>query len=94
MANVNKASFKSISNQKVTVKELIDAELKGIVGGVVSSYTSEVTTTSTDGTTASIVDSAQEIVDVKNKIKARTTKTTTTLNGVTQTIESRNISPI
>lgn len=38
MANVNQASLKSIRNQKVTIEELIDVELKGIVGGVVSTY--------------------------------------------------------
>lgn len=94
MPNVNQVSFKSIRNQKVTVEELIDGELKGIIGGVVSSYTSEVTTTSTDGTNSSIVDSAQEIVDVKNKIRTRKIQKMINLNGVTQTIESQETSPI
>ncbi|BAY26919.1 hypothetical protein NIES2100_67350 [Calothrix sp. NIES-2100] len=94
MAKVNQVSFKSIRNQKVTVEELIDGELKGIVGGVVSSYTSEVNTTSTDGTNSSIVDSTQEIVDLKNKTRTRKIQKTTILNGVAQSIASVETSPI
>jgi hypothetical protein len=95
MANVNQVSFKSICNQKVTIEELIDGELKGIVGGVVSSSNiSELTAISTDGTKSSVVDSSQEIVDVKNKIRKRRTQKTTILNGVTTTIESQETSPI
>ena len=94
MANVNQVSFKSIRNQKVTVEELIDVELKGIVGGVVSTYTSEVTTTSTDGTNSSVVDSVQEVVNVKSKIKTRQTKKTTTVNGATQITQLLETSPI
>ncbi|MDZ7962895.1 MAG: hypothetical protein RMY34_34365 [Aulosira sp. DedQUE10] len=94
MATVNQVSFKSICNQKVTVEELIDGELKGIVGGVVSSYTSNVTATSTDGTNSSVVDSTQEIVSRKKNERIRITKKTITINGLVQTTESQQTSPI
>ncbi|WP_193199324.1 hypothetical protein [Nostoc sp. MG11] len=34
MANINRVDFKFTSNKKVLVEELIEGELKGIVGGV------------------------------------------------------------
>lgn len=40
MPNVNRVSFKSTCSQKVIVEELIDGELKGIVGGESVSFTS------------------------------------------------------
>jgi len=40
MPNVNRVSFKSTCSQKVIIEELIDGELKGIVGGEKVSFTS------------------------------------------------------
>jgi hypothetical protein len=94
MAKINQVSFKSICNQKVNVEELMDGDLKGIVGGVVSSSTSEVTATSTDGTNSSVISSTQETIDVNKKLRTLKTIKTKTSNGVTETTESLTTSPI
>ncbi|MEH2203623.1 MAG: hypothetical protein V7K53_06005 [Nostoc sp.] len=94
MANINQVSFKSICNQKVTVKELIDGELKGIVGGTSDSFISELNVTSTDENGSSIVTSAQQTVARKDGVKTRRIKETTTFNGQTQIIESVETLPI
>ncbi|WP_375471613.1 hypothetical protein [uncultured Nostoc sp.] len=90
MANVNQVSFKSTCNRKVLVEELIDGELKGIVGGItVSSDNSQIITAiSTDGNDAVVQDSNQDIVNTKTKQRTRRRKLYTFINGVTQTTDA------
>ena len=90
MVNVNQVSFKSTCNRKVLVEELIDGELKGIVGGItVSSENLQIITAiSTDGNDATVQDSNQDIVNTKTKQRTRRRKLYTFINGVTQTTDT------
>lgn len=95
MTNINQVSFNSTCNRKVLVEELIDSELKGIVGGVISVYfSSDVTAISTDGNDATVQDSNQDIVNTKTKQRTRTRRRFTLINGVAQTIDSTVTSSI
>ncbi|MEH2369517.1 hypothetical protein [Nostoc sp.] len=96
MTNINQMSFKSICNRKFIVEELIDSELKGIVGGnIVLDFSSQITAFSNDGTDAVVQDSNQDIVNTKTKQRTRTRRRFTLINGVVQTtIDSTGTSPI
>ena len=87
MTNINQMSFKSTCNRKFIVEELIDSELKGIVGGnIVLDFSSQITAISTDGTDAVVQDSNQDIVNTKTKQRTRTRRRFSLINGVAQTI--------
>ena len=90
MANVNQVSFKSTCNRKVLVEELIDGELKGIVGGITvySDNSQIIAAISTDGNDAVVQDSNQDIVNTKTKQRTRRRKLYTFINGVTQTTDT------
>ncbi|MEH2125750.1 hypothetical protein [Nostoc sp.] len=95
MTNINQMSFKSICNRKVIVEELIDSELKGIVGGnIVLNFSSQINATSTDGTDATVQDSNQDIVNTKTNQRTRTRRRFSLINGVVQTIDSTVTSSI
>ncbi|MEH2109666.1 hypothetical protein [Nostoc sp.] len=95
MANVNQVSFKSTCNHKVIVEELIDSELKGIVGGtIVVDSSSQITVSSTDGNDAIIQDSSQEVVNLKNKQRTRRRRIFTLLNGEREIRDSTVTLPI
>ncbi|MEH2272177.1 MAG: hypothetical protein V7K68_27775 [Nostoc sp.] len=95
MANVNQVSFKSTCNHKVIVEELIDSELKGIVGGtVILDSSSQIIAISTDGNDAIIQDSSQEVVNLKNKQRTRRRRIFTLVNGVREIIDSTVTSAI
>ncbi|MEH2150400.1 hypothetical protein [Nostoc sp.] len=95
MANINQVSFKSTCNHKFIVEELIDSELKGIVGGtVISDSSSQITVISTDGNDAIIQDSSQEVVNLKNKQRTRRRRIFTLINGVREIIDSTVTSAI
>ncbi|MEH2225254.1 hypothetical protein [Nostoc sp.] len=95
MTNINQMSFKSTCNQKFLVEELIDSELKGIVGGnIVLDFSSQITAISTDGTNATVQDSNQDIVNTKTKQRTRTRRRFSLINGVVQTIDSTVTSSI
>ncbi|MGV0104155.1 hypothetical protein NSTCB13_02814 [Nostoc sp. DSM 114160] len=95
MTNFNQVSFKSICNRKVIVEELIDSELKGIVGGdIVLDFSSQINAISTDGTDAVVQDSNQDVVDTKTKQRTRTRRRFSLTNGVAQIINSTVISSI
>ncbi|MEH1857040.1 MAG: hypothetical protein V7L21_03300 [Nostoc sp.] len=88
MANVNQVSFRSTCNRKVIVEELIDGELKGIVGGIVLDFSSQINATSTDGNDAVVQESNQDFVNAKTKQRTRRRRIYTFINGVVQTIDS------
>ncbi|MDZ8091421.1 MAG: hypothetical protein RMZ42_05700 [Nostoc sp. DedQUE05] len=96
MTTINQVSFKSTCNRKVIVEELIDGELKGIVGGIsiVLDFSSQINATSTDGNDAVVQDSNQDIVNTKTKQRTRTRRRFTLINGVGQTIDSTVTSAI
>ncbi|WP_448265177.1 hypothetical protein [Nostoc sp. DSM 114159] len=95
MTTFNQVSFKSICNRKVIVEELIDSELKGIVGGdIVLDFSSQINAISTDGTDAVVQDSNQDVVDTKAKQRTRTKRRFSLTNGVAQIINSTVISSI
>ncbi|MEH2174836.1 hypothetical protein [Nostoc sp.] len=95
MTIINQVSFKSICNRKVIVEELIDSELKGIVGGdIVLDFSSQINAISTDGTDAVIQDSNQDVVNTKTKQRTRTRRRFSLTNGVAQIIDSTVISSI
>ncbi|MEH2088473.1 hypothetical protein [Nostoc sp.] len=95
MTNINQMSFKSTCNRKVIVEELIDSELKGIVGGnIVLDFSSQINAISTDGTDATVQDSNQDIVNTNTKQRTRTRRRFTLRNGVVQIIDSTVTSSI
>ncbi|MEH1945878.1 MAG: hypothetical protein V7K77_02650 [Nostoc sp.] len=95
MTNINQMSFKSTCNRKFIVEELIDSELKGIVGGnIVLDFSSQINAISTDGTDATVQDSNQDIVNTKTKQRTRTRRRFSLINGVVQTIDSTVTSSI
>ncbi|MEH2212034.1 hypothetical protein [Nostoc sp.] len=95
MTNINQMSFKSTCNRKFLVEELIDSELKGIVGGnIVLDFSSQITAISTDGADATVQDSNQDIVNTKTKQRTRTRRRFSLINGVVQTIDSTVTSSI
>ncbi|MDZ8135001.1 MAG: hypothetical protein RM049_06820 [Nostoc sp. DedQUE04] len=96
MTTINQVSFQSTCNRKVIVEELIDGELKGIVGGIsiVLDLSSQINATSTDGNDAVVQDSNQDIVNTKTKQRTRTRRRFTLINGVGQTIDSTVTSAI
>lgn len=77
MAKINRISFKATCNQKVIVEELIDSELKGMVGGERISFSGS------DIPAGATIKLEQSTIDVQNgNARTITTETVKDINGV------------
>ncbi|OUL19771.1 hypothetical protein BV378_31635 [Nostoc sp. RF31YmG] len=82
MNNVNQFSFKSTCSQKVIIEELIDSELKGVVGGETLSFSSSNLTS--NGTV--IIEQSTEDKQTGNQ-RTIIKKTKTNVNGIIEATE-------
>ncbi|RCJ39671.1 hypothetical protein A6770_11325 [Nostoc minutum NIES-26] len=84
MASINRFSFKSTCSQKVIVEELIDGELKGIVGGETLSFSSS--DIPADGTVIIELSTEDKQTGNERTVKRKTKKTVGETTEITEQV--------